>query len=107
MNNPNKPKPNDRIDVTMRHTPGPWSDRYGKDVKGFDTCSVVQHSTNKLIADNVDERSARLIAAAPDCLSALRAIQHLIENTECESVLLDQIYSATVDAVAKATGGAT
>lgn len=59
--------------VAPKHTPGPWSARYGKRADGFDFACIIEHSTNKVIIDDVTsgDRDAALIAAAPEMLEAL------------------------------------
>lgn len=86
--------------MTTKHTAGPW--RYELE-KGF--CGDIIASNGKIIASFIDEPSAddaRLIAAAPELLEALRSLSELYNSDDgCKS--LPQYIAARV-AIAKATG---
>ena len=90
----------------MKHTPGPWTFRlnggdfvietqpHGEDV-------AVIHST--FGGTNDDNANARLIAAAPDMLAALRAVQ--MWSWELPLLLREHQRMQAVDApIAKAEG---
>ena len=55
-----------------RHTPGPWDTAPWGDGSNLKGCTnVVDHTRQIIIATDVQEGYARLIAAAPDLLEAL------------------------------------
>lgn len=72
----------------MRHTPGPWhvdpdprpDMEWNNHIYGADGMAVcfMAHSDGK--DDERDEANARLIAAAPDLLSALEAVEQAYSN---------------------------
>ena len=86
------------------HTPGPWTiEEYGDD----DAPSLVIHKDTEsrvcfmaTAGSHGDpariEADARLIAAAPDMLSVLKAVQPFIKD--------QQAFNATCAAIAKAEG---
>ncbi len=83
------------------HTPGPWvQDKWGhvQDTGGrgvrFEGVTIAGRSTEETKAN------ARLIAAAPDLLEALR---YAVDNPEFSSEVFDRMARA---AIAKATGDA-
>lgn len=90
--------------IEAKHTPGPWS--RGQDYQDLEVGSryrnvvgVVDGSSNGLFVAKVlvgsheTEANARLIAAAPDLLAALKLVPlradncrcHLVENGNCEN----------------------
>lgn len=107
--------------MTTKHTPGPWMIGYGEAVGigeiygvGIDTepdwTPVCMLSLSEKV-NEVDEANARLIAAAPDLLAALKDILCFVEIA---AMGRDQIYWDVIDdcegakaraAIAKATGG--
>lgn len=94
-----------------KHTPGPWSARYGKRVDGFDFACIIEHSTNKVIIDDVTsgDRDAALIAAAPEMLEALERIQEILidEIRAIKTILpVTEMLEDIKTAIAKAKGGA-
>jgi hypothetical protein len=88
----------------QQHTPGPWK---------ADGCDVTGPATTIAIALNkydVGRANARLIAAAPDMLEALRPFAEWARQYELstagdirDEVMLQSLRRAR-DAVAKATG---
>lgn len=98
-----------------KHTPGPWDihfDRQDNEIYGKITGATITVEPNTAIArvcgidtNEHDERlaNARLIAAAPELLEALREIMR--ECDENHSVLAKaRAYSIARAAIAKATG---
>lgn len=88
----------------MSHTPGPWVWRfYGRDddwVRDPKGEAVVQVGYNAYER----EENARLIAAAPELLAALKAARNIIGEF-CESDDFHQKHCVALDAViAKAEG---
>jgi hypothetical protein len=95
------------------HTPGPWYVLDGRRVSwaspyrefgdGFSSyCVAITHEWPGLIDA---EANARLIAAAPDMLQALRrAVLALAFAAETSAAMRDD-YEAVNAAIAKATGG--
>ena len=77
------------------HTPGPWEARPSRQ------CGVFSIIMGTFYASGyIGEANARLIAAAPDLLEALKAIKWAMENDEYGEA--ERIID---DAVAKAEGG--
>jgi hypothetical protein len=88
----------------VSHTPGPWTHN-----QSSGTVSAIEGPTRKVICRYVDGDNARLIAAAPEMLEALKAA---IPDCRCtlrerESGHLVECFAiAAKEAIAKATGGA-
>jgi len=68
----------------MRHTPGPWANNGGRIEAGgsygepsFEAIAVVGIINQQ---DHHDTANARLIAAAPDLLAALRVLQTMLHD---------------------------
>jgi hypothetical protein len=84
------------MNATQKHTPGPWRWEAGKNMPGYfhiygDTTLVcdMQDINSELALETDPEpgecaANAKLIAAAPDMLAALRRCLNFIENTEGE-----------------------
>lgn len=101
---------------TVAHTPGPWAaDK--EDELGFQADVLVADNRRKRIAacghdgrwmaDGEAEANARLIAAAPDLLAALKAMVASYDGVRdilCKTVI-DKLANADA-AIAKAEGGA-
>lgn len=69
-----------RAQQQARHTPGPWTfdDNMGcRDIRGADGKPIA--STHGLANDDEDQANARLIAAAPELLAALKTALKCIE----------------------------
>ena len=86
------------------HTPGPWA-IYSLTVSGETTVWV--RCDSRVIADLVTdgpsvEADARLIAAAPDLLAALKALHHQCDYMGAPADHPDMLAAAA--AIAKATG---
>lgn len=91
-----------------KHTPGPWYVAYDGDGcrVEFDDRKIFNttEDTPESDADIAElKANARLIAAAPECLSALQLI--LNDNRLMNAMKREQAR-AILDAIAKATGGA-
>lgn len=94
------------------HTPGPWNyrqvkrhtDEHPSGLYGF----IVNDATNTQVAEAfplphpvaVNEANARLIAAAPDLLAALKFVQPFLRHVAEENSSVDRMVRA---AIAKAT----
>jgi hypothetical protein len=98
----------------MGHTPGPWrNDEYGIRDRGGYICGLhwpmrYQAQDDRFVTEQEERLAdARLIAAAPDLLAALRKILHQFElNLPKHGVVHDE-RQALIDAhaaIAKATG---
>lgn len=91
-----------------KHTPGPWR-ACGDSVKAgsrFNVCPCV--TAGGSAKGMIDERevtyaNARLIAAAPDLLAALRAAKVRLQFAERHIDCADELATASA-AIAKATG---
>lgn len=99
------------------HTPGPWI--FYADLPSTDPNWHIVTTANKLrVLANVhiepdnpmDEANARLIAAAPDLLEAMRGIEHFSDavnfRSDPLSVALRQWIDAGREAIARAEGRA-
>ena len=91
------------------HTPGPW--RAVPNAPGIS--DTVIDSGRMVVADVISRKStdelranARLIAAAPDLLEALRALVDLQEANEASETKALDFWDHARAAIAKATGGA-
>ena len=86
--------------MSTQHTPGPW--QY-KRTSGFDYGSTAYWVPG--ICTNIDtEANARLIAAAPELLEALKAV---LDNPYREGTAShERVKDIARAAIAKATGGA-
>ena len=86
----------------MSHTPGPWTVevRGTKSNTWWDVNTATMHGE---ISVNTGEEDARLIAAAPDLLAALRVAW--TRNSNHELMTFDEC-NAVRAAIAKAEGGA-
>jgi hypothetical protein len=83
--------------MTTQHTPGPW--KYLR-TSGFDYGSTAYWIPG--ICGNVkDEANARLIAAAPDLLEALKVARHMIVE---DGTPIGWSVSRLDEVIAKATG---
>lgn len=95
----------------MNHTPGPWifgpNANLHADTSLKECLRVCNPRINKTTALTWDESDARLIAAAPELLAALKAIHachRAFSNTENWTALDDEARSAAESAINKATG---
>ena len=95
--------------MTTKHTPGPWHDKDG----------IIRTADNAMLAlvysNGVGSvtANARLIAAAPDLLAALRGCVDALNShvrSEFEGVWLESDFESLLSpyraAIAKAEGGA-
>ncbi len=97
---------------TPKHTPGPW--RFSRDgyivssTTGERVCSPHSTLLGGKISDQIKDlkRNARLIAAAPELLEALRALQNIppFDGTTATSTIRREAKRAARAAIAKATG---
>lgn len=99
-----------------KHTPGPWTiaDDNGTDIgiiarkRGRGGQMVAMVTVDEDVPQDDDERlaNARLIAAAPDLLSACKRAVHLYDHDDATSVLEWVNSPEFRAAIAKAEGGA-
>lgn len=115
------------------HTPGPWritscmlgykGDIYAPTAKRIPDCHQIARCfapkpESPILCDlqarwvrddavSIIAANARLIAAAPDMLSALRKALNYLENTEGEFGIVLDSAQACRDAIAAVTGGAS
>jgi hypothetical protein len=94
----------------MKHTPGPWVVNKQHKTISYKGCFDVATADNEyLIAQTIgglgeqEEANARLIAAAPDLLEALKQLASVAIGTEHGKQFEYQIDLA-IAAIAKATG---
>jgi hypothetical protein len=83
-----------------KHTPGPWIWCSGE--ANEHDCYVIAEDENDVLATGLSEPDARLIAAAPDLLAALKEyIRDFGDNEDSDSQLMAAKARA---AIAKAEG---
>ena len=91
--------------MSADHTPGPWSEPLTYGINRFEIHGDIYGKTKRVAI--VDELAdARLIAAAPQLLGALLAIQSAVLNQNYFAVG-NAFGSYASAAIAKAVGGAT
>ena len=91
----------------MKHTPAPWRVQTFAALDGYEVVSDSWDVVSASLRPAAPIRKlsdARLIAAAPDMLEALRRIVHAIDGYGCLSEKSDYDLEARA-AIAKATGG--
>ena len=83
----------------VKHTAGPWivNDTTVMDATGISVCDV-----DGELSFDADKANAQLIAAAPEMLEALKAIETLTDIDETHTDLLVNDIAEAV--IAKATG---
>jgi len=94
----------------MPHTPGPWKVADGLTIED-DSCLVIYSDNEpaRRIAhvpdyDGEGELNARLIAAAPELLAALRHIAVWLMSPGTAKSTPEEMYLVAVNAIAKAEG---
>lgn len=86
-----------------KHTPGPWSVFFGDQI-GTKDCHIAQvHSEGRTMTAEQRAANARLLAAAPDMLAALRACELRLTHLAQDSVPVVAELKAVRAAIAKAT----
>lgn len=91
----------------MTHTPGPWRHEKDFSVRATNNYEIAHVSHMNYERGGTCEANARLIAAAPDMLEALKWAAEILEsykNQKC-GIHIDAIEKARA-AIAKATGAA-
>ena len=81
-----------------KHTPGPWKNQHDL-TRGRDPIGILSADGMEVVAEASSEANAQLIAAAPDLLEALKAVQRLDYFRE-HNGLADTVRAA----IAKAEG---
>lgn len=92
--------------MSTKHTPGPWVVKPVENEQGgFDIDSEYGYHIAETIGglDYEEEANARLIAAAPDLLEALRELLEACKDAKFASDPFDSMPNART-AIAKATG---
>jgi len=88
------------------HTPGPWY--VGRSESGYIVCNVgsLEVVTNEYDPEQYDvEADARLIAAAPELLTALKVIAVWAQTPEPnEAACLELIHNKAMESITKAKG---
>ena len=88
----------------MKHTLGPWTAEPNYEDEGFFNVWRDEGGSGFTVAEGIGvEANARLIAAAPDLLEALQAIERGLTNGQKERGETFQTIARA--AIAKATGG--
>lgn len=97
-----------------QHTPAPWTagknwlaGGASKVTASGKTVAYVPYikGGNGFAISGTDETNARLIAAAPDLLKALKNYVAWLEPVEHGNVTMAELHEAAKAAIAKATGG--
>ena len=98
--------------MTAKHTPGPWAIYVPKClsndsmVYGIDTNNGIKSESVVLFDGGIlKKEDARLIAAAPDLLDALKALTHSLDVEDLVHDDQRSSFAAAIAAIAKATGG--
>lgn len=81
----------------MAYTPGPWTWRYSDSFH----LHIVDAPTCIALATGLSEDDARLVAAAPEMLAALRGLVELVNDAAGGAVWKERAWTA----IAKAEGG--
>lgn len=99
--------------MSAAHTPGPWVVKFRNDGSSYISMDTIdgEHKQFDLalsVTYPSDVADARLIAAAPEMLDALRKAVVLLAGACVHSPELEpqEIYEAVSAAITKATGGA-
>ncbi|MCK9525969.1 MAG: hypothetical protein M0R49_08580 [Limnochordia bacterium] len=87
----------------MNHTPGPWTTKEGKVTSNYGSVASLNIAHAKGFAPTEEEKraNARLIAAAPEMLEALKLIADTPCNHGAQDICPREIAQA---AIAKAEG---
>jgi hypothetical protein len=88
----------------MPHTPGPWTIEYETEGGEPYDDGVRIDSLEGPVAFNVIDCSARLIAAAPEMLAALRELVHYDEGSSEQGSYGYEVLSRCKAVIAKAEG---
>lgn len=84
------------------HTPGPWTAIHNKWPIPHDDDWCVVGEQEEVIATRIGEANARLIAAAPDLLAALKSVVGRYKTND--ATMGDDLYRYVCAAIAKAEG---
>jgi hypothetical protein len=94
------------------HTPGPWYYRpdgivvEGQNAQGYNY-AIAKCGESYLMTDDEARANARLIAAAPDLLAALTALENRLDtfaaNADVKRLYTDEIYACAAIARAALT----
>lgn len=93
--------------IEMKHTPGPWKHDGEIIYSGNYTLNNgwTNHATIAKVEDRANwEANARLIAAAPDLLDALKKISKELSTSNDRMKMIETIEALTNSAIAKAGG---
>lgn len=104
------------VSAPATHTPGPWETKraatpeafpqfgvYAENGNGHDLAHVVSHGTARHAET---EANARLIAAAPEMLEALRNVAEIMSGADYSHVKADMVRAICRRAISKAEGRA-
>ena len=86
-----------------QHTRGPWEVHYGHDVTGYPCYYIHGFAGDQKRDDAMHDANARLIAAAPDLLEALKLALGVLAGDFTKSALIDALERGGA-AIAKAEG---
>ena len=91
-----------------QHTPGPWTVNDGEIVGGGFVLGMVYGAISDVGSDHECHANARLIAAAPDLLAALKAMMDVQDSTDdcwCDDGVRPCEACQCRAAIAKVEGG--
>lgn len=99
--------------MEAKHTPGPWvaelSANLPEESRRFASWPLIgtdgKPDFSNPVAAGINSYNARLIAAAPDLLEALRNLMDGLSSHICDEAGLWSEYEQSRAAIAKATGG--
>ena len=98
--------------MTAQHTPGPWKVKAGTNAVLAGRKQICSHvnaasalPVNMLEDQEIAQANARLIAAAPDLLEALKGVLKVERGSSGRIILEGWHEEAIRAAIAKATGG--
>ena len=84
--------------TTTTHTPGPWKSTYNGGVHQIIPADQWDNETPDVVAEAWGDHDARLIAAAPALLDALRAALDTFEEIESDK-MMDAMLGGTVTGI--------
>lgn len=92
-----------------KHTPGPWDRTTRTNIEGSSMTVIDANADGRIIAFvyEGDEANARLIAAAPEMLDALKQIEIVLNDSNAErrmERLRSHLRGVVLPAIAKAEG---
>jgi hypothetical protein len=88
------------------HTPGPWRTVINMDQSSLRDILASGDSNGIFISSNANESNARLIAAAPELLTALEKMRDYVFSMEAKQNIVSSVYLNACEVIIKAKGDA-